>query len=118
MNLLTRRIHLTGMVGAGRVEDDTDLDGKDDYRFAGREISVRLDVLPAALVLAFRYDALTEERFENDQEDTRNAYTLGVTHHAGRDLCLRANYIWRTLDSDSTPDLNDNALMIAAQVVW
>ncbi len=46
---LFERIRLTGMYGAGQVEDDFDADGQPDYTYSGWEAGAMFRVIPRFL---------------------------------------------------------------------
>lgn len=115
VNLLDR-LRLTWMTGRGIVLDDFDNDDKIDYIYKGSEFKAMFVIVPERFEAGFRYDTFVEEFFENESESTFDTYTFGITYSLKPDLRFQLNYKMKELNSRINPDIDDNILLLAAQV--
>ncbi len=113
---LAGRLELTGLYGAGEVDDDIDSDSRTDYRYRGWEAKLIVQIAPGHLRAGLRYDALAEESYDNGVEEVLHSYTVGLTWLPRAQLRAQLNYRHNVLDSDSNPDLDDDALITSLQV--
>ncbi len=109
------RLKVTGMIGAGYVFDDFDDNGKTDYSYRGWEIKAVIVVAPELLDLAVRYDSYWDERNESGDDEYRDAYTFGLCVTPTKHIRIQAEFKLKILYSDTSPDIDDNVLLIAAQ---
>lgn len=112
----TRRLAFTAMLGAGRVGDDIDNDGRTDYRYRGGEVKLLAWLLPDRLRAGLRYDAFADESYENGAEDVLHTGTAGVSWHPGPGLRVQLEFQRNVLDSDANPDLDDDLFLLTGQL--
>lgn len=110
------RVRLTAMMGEGLVLDDFDNDGKIDYRYGGWELKAVAIIISDRLEAGFRFDAYREEFSESGSVDESDSYTLGLTYTPSQHVRLQANYKWKTLSSETNPEIDDNVFLIALQL--
>lgn len=109
-------LKLTGMYGEVIVDDDFDDDGKIDYKFDGWELKAIATLKPNLLDVGFRYDVFTDEYYENGAENTYRAYTFGIDYSAPHNIRLQLDYKFKQFESDVDLDLDENVLVLAAQL--
>jgi hypothetical protein len=109
-------VRLTGMTGAGYIEDDANVDDKTDYQYRGWELKVVGVILPGRLEVGFRYDVYWDEKSESGDEKYRYHYTAGLTFLHGRRVRVQAAYTWKVLDSLTDPDIRDDVFILALQL--
>jgi len=110
------RLRFTWMTGRGIVLDDFDNDDKIDYIYFGTEFKLIYVILPEQLEIGIRYDTYTEEFFENGSETAFDTYTFGATYTIKPDLRFQLNYKIKDLESRTAPDIDDNILLLTAQL--
>jgi hypothetical protein len=108
-------VRLTGMMGAGFIEDDADWDGKTDYAYRGWEVKAMVVIVPEWFEAGGRYDAYWDERHESGDDDIRHAWTFGATFTWKPHVKVQFQYKRKILDSASDPDLRDDIFLIAIQ---
>jgi hypothetical protein len=106
---LFERLRITGMYGAGEVDDDVDNDGKPDYLYYGWEIAAIAAVVPRFLEAGVRWDAYTWSRAVTSGWSTAHAITAGLSWRPDPRVRLMADYEWKILtgglDADTDNDL-------------
>jgi hypothetical protein len=110
-----RRLRLTGMLGAGVIEDDADFDDNDDLTYAGYEIKAVVVILPGLLEAGYRWDLYRTERAASGAEEDLMTHTGGVTVTPESHVRIQAEAGFRELDSPINPDLDDNLFVLTGQ---
>lgn len=109
------RLRLTGMIGAGLIEDDADYDGNDDLAYGGYELKAVVVVLPGLLEAGYRWDLYRTERSESGAEEDRLTHTAGLAVTPGSHVRIQAETSFRELYSPINPDLDDNLFLVTGQ---
>ena len=115
---LFKRIRLTGMYGAGHVDDDFDNDGDTDYEYSGWEAKCVAVIIPGRLETGVRYDEFESEKTIYGAPETDKVLTLGVTSVFIRQLRFQVNYRIKKRESPLSNDLDDNALLLQMQYAF
>ncbi len=121
-------LRLSGMYGAGIIEDDYDDDGRTDAAYSGWEVRMvfRLnDAVSTAIGRPFlpghileagaRFDSYVYEWNETGAPVTRNTWTFGVRYICHGHVDLKLDYMLIRTDDPTLRDLDDDALILQIQ---
>jgi hypothetical protein len=113
---LFERLRLTGMYGAGQVEDDFDGDGKPDYTYSGWEAGAMVRVVPRFLEAGLRWDSYSWSRAVTGGWSTAGALTAGLTWTPDPRVRVQLNYKRKILFSELDPDIDNDLAVLALQL--
>lgn len=111
-------VKLTGMIGGGAVAEDFDRDGKEDYAYTAWEGKAVVSVVKDKLEICARYDSFGTDYNERDIIDYLDSMTLGINYCFSPEIRFQLNYKWKITFSETEEDLDDNVLVLVAQVVF
>jgi hypothetical protein len=114
---LFERLRLTGMYGAGQVEDDFDADGQPDYTYSGWEAGAVVRVVPRFLEAGLRWDSYSWSRAVTGGWSTAGALTAGLTWTPNPRVRVQLNYKWKILFSELDPDTANDLAVLALQLL-
>jgi hypothetical protein len=114
--VLWDRFRITGMYGAGVVDDDYDNNGEIDYSYRGWEARVTVTLIPEVLKAGVRWDSYAWSRAVTSGWADASALTVGVTWEWQPVLRLQLNYKWKLESGDLTANTSSHLVVVSAQV--
>jgi hypothetical protein len=110
------RLRLTGMYGAGAIEDDFDHDGKTDYSYRGWELRAVAVIVPGLFEAGARYDSYAWNLAVASGWTEVDALTLGLTLAPHKALRFQLNYKLKTTAGNLASNDSSSSIIAAAQI--
>jgi hypothetical protein len=124
-------LRLGGLWGGGSIREDSDGNGLTDFAYTGFSTHLLWSLGPAlrqvlshglpeahAITLGARFDRLAGESDESGLPVTDDTWTVGLAYQHRELLKVQLNWLIKRTDEAYAPDLDDDALVLAVQLLY
>jgi hypothetical protein len=115
---LPHRTRVRGLYAGGVADDDYYRDARSNFEYAGYEVKAFHWLPPERLEVGLRFDRYEYEFSESGDRVVQDSWTAGANYYCGEEIKVQANYVWRQTDQQYEPDLDDDALLVSAQLAF
>lgn len=116
--VLPQGVVLHGMYAAGAVDDDYYRDRRTNYEYQGYELKALAWLVPDRVQAGLRFDRYEDEFNQAGNRVVERHWTAGVNAPLGPGSRLQLNYVWKDIDEPYVPDLDDDLLLLSAQLTF